>query len=95
MEDALIDCILPSHISWPHLSPVLTGNPPFTEQCCSLAATGQQAGVEGTGFSARPKTALALTIDKLVERAFQKPAWLTGRAACRLLSGLVLARADA
>lgn len=51
--------------------------------------------MEGMGFSARPKTALALTIDKLVERAFQKPAWLTGRAACRLLSGLVLARADA
>lgn len=46
-------------------------------------------------LSAHPKTALALTIDKLAELEFQKPAWLIGRAARRLLSGLVLVRPDA
>lgn len=46
-------------------------------------------------LSTRPKTALALTMDKLAEFEFQKPAWLIGRAARRLLSGLVLVRPDA
>lgn len=46
-------------------------------------------------LSTRPKTTLALTMDKLAEFEFQKPAWLIGRAARRLLSGLVLVRPDA
>lgn len=86
----MTDCIFPSHISWPNLSPVLTGNSPSIEQCLPFQ---QQASrrVWKPWLSAMPET---VTPPKLAEHEFQKPAWLVSRAAFWLLIGLVLMRTD-